>query len=147
MPSSPACLSGCTRPGATGHPGPVVPHPGRGGRLHPGRGGAVQPAPSCGSASRVDASNRTAHWLAWPFNDQQVAPSRSSSVAAVPRVLVHELLERGYGGGGWRERQDFVAQVERLVAVAGIAQHRAHGAADRRVGAVGWPDDTADAEG
>jgi hypothetical protein len=36
-------------------------------------------------------------------------------------VLIHDLLERGNGGGGRRERTDFVAHVPCLLAVGGIA--------------------------
>ena len=64
-------------------------------------------------------------------------PSRSSSAAPVPRVLVHELLERGNGNDDWRKRTEFVAHVPRLVAVGGIAQHGARRCADHRGVALG----------
>jgi len=59
-------------------------------------------------------------------------------------MVTHDLLERGHGGSGRRERPDFVAHSERLVAEGGIAQHGAHRCADRSGVALGWPDDAAD---
>jgi hypothetical protein len=75
------------------------------------------------------------------------ARSRPGSAAPVPGVLVHELFERGDGGGGRRECVDFVAHVPCALAVGGIAEHCAHRCADCRGVALGWPDDACGPEG
>jgi hypothetical protein len=100
------------------------------------------------TCARSDAGSRD---LAVGFTSNQagrdVRPSRSSSAAPVPPVLIHDPLERGNGGGGRRERTGLVAHVPCLLAVGGIAQHRPHSCADHRGVALGWPDNVADPEG
>ena len=72
-----------------------------------------------------------------------VRPSRPGSAAPARRVLIHDPLERRNGGGGRRERTDFVAYVPCALAVGGFAQHGAHRCADHCGVALGWPDDAA----
>ena len=61
-------------------------------------------------------------------------------------MVAHEALECLGGGADRGERVDVVAHVACAVAVAVVGEYRAHGGADRRGMALGWPDDTGDAE-